>query len=313
MVAAASDTPRTVQRRSRRRLRAVARGYHPYLFIAPFFILFAIFGLFPYLYAFLLSFVRWDGIGPKVWVGLHNYATLLRDPLWWKSLYNSVWLLAVTTINLPIALVLAFMINSKFVRWRKFFRITYFMPIVAAPVAVTTVFLGLLGKRYGTLNYLLHFLHIKPIDWMGDSLWIKPSIALVVIWSWFGWNVIIYLAGLQAIPTELYEAARCDGANTVQIFRRITIPLLWPVINFTLILSIIGGLQLFDIPMILTAKSGGIGGPSNAGLTSMMYLYSSGFRYLKFGYAATISVALFIVIAFFSFAYYKTIGRDRRT
>jgi ABC-type sugar transport system permease subunit len=150
---------------------------------------------------------------------------------------------------------------------------------------------------------------------MGEALWIKPSIALVVIWSWFGWNVIIYLAGLQAIPTDLYEAARCDGASTPQIFRRITVPLLWPVINFTLILSIIGGLQLFDIPMILTSKSSGgvgAGGPENAGLTSMMYMYNSGFRYLKFGYAATISVALFVVIALFSFSYYKTIGRDRR-
>lgn len=297
--------------RNRSFLHQVRKHYHPYLFISPFFILFAVFGLFPYGYAFLLSFLRWDGIGPQEWVGLANYQTLVTDELWWKSVVNSVWLLVLTTANLPIAFGLAFLINRKTTRFRHIFRVAYFMPIVAAPVAVTTIFMGLLGDRYGTLNYALSLVHIPGVDWLGEALWIKPSIALVVIWSWFGWNVIIYLAGLQSISTELYEAAICDGANTWQMFRWVTVPLMWPIINFTLILSVIGALQLFDIPMVLTSRSGalGSGGPDNAGLTPMMYLYSSGFQYLKFGYSAAISVGLFLAIVVFSVIYYRTIGR----
>ena len=286
---------------------------YPYLFIAPFFILFAIFGLFPYLYAFLLSFMHWDGIGPQTWIGLDNYRALLTDSLWWQSLYNTFWLLVVTAVNLPLALGLAFMVNSKFVRFRHFFRSAYFMPMVAAPVAVATIFLGLFGDKYGVLNYLLAPFGVPTIDWMNDSFWVKPAIAIVVIWSLFGWNVIIYLAGLQAIPPELYEAAACDGATTRQIFFGITVPLMWPVINFTLILSIIGGLQLFDIPMILMSNGGsmGSGGPGNSGLTTMMYLYNTGFRYLDFGYSSAISIGLFIIILVFSFVYYKAISRKR--
>lgn len=311
-VARADPRPPATRTGGRRpaRLWKLRRVWYAYLFISPFFILFAIFGLYPYVDAFVLSFHEWDGIGEKSWVGLENYRDLLGDDVWWKSLYNSFWLLVVTTLNLPLAMLLAFFLNSRLVRLRAFFRVAYFMPVVASSVAVSIVFVTIFGERYGLANYLLSLLGQEGVAWLDDASWIKPAIALVVIWRWFGWNVIIYLAGLQSIPEELYEAARLDGASTWQLFRYVTIPLMKPVITFTIVLSIIGGLQLFDEPLLLAGGTGTTspGGTDRAGLTVLVYLYSSGFHYLKFGYAAALSVALFAVIAVFSFLYYRLVG-----
>ncbi|MEJ7651945.1 MAG: sugar ABC transporter permease [Chloroflexia bacterium] len=193
-------------------MQQVRRSLWPYLFIAPFFILFAIFGLFPYLYAFLLSFQEWDGISPSRWVGLENYSTLMSDAVWWKALYNSVWLLVVTSINLVIAFALAFILNSGLVRFKDIYRTAFFMPIVASSVAIALVFTTLFGLNYGLVNYAIGLVGLGPIDWLQDARWAKPAVALVVIWRYFGWNTVIYLAGLQSISTDLYEAARVDGA-----------------------------------------------------------------------------------------------------
>jgi ABC-type sugar transport system permease subunit len=292
------------------------RNIWAYVFISPFFILFAIFGLFPYIYAFYLSFVDWDGIGgpgTQKWVGLSNYSTLLQDGFWWKSLYNSIWLFVVTSLNLLIALVLSFILNSGLVRFKEVFRAAFFAPIVASSVAVAVIFTTLFGERYGTINWLLSLVGIAPIDWLTSARWIKPAIATVVIWRYFGWNTVIYLAGLQSIPTDLYEAARVDGAGWRQIFFRVTLPLLRPVITFTVILSIIGALQLFEEPLMLAGgtQTTAPGGTDRAGLTVLVYLYSQAFQFLNFGYAAAMSVALFVVIVLFSFVYYRTVGRER--
>jgi len=288
------------------------RNIWPYVFIAPFFISFAIFGLFPYLYAFYLSFTEWDGIGPREWVGLENYQLLMRDDLWWKSLYNSMWLFVVTSLNLVIALVLAFVLNSGLVRFKEAFRAAYFMPIVASSVAVAVIFQTLFGEKYGTLNWILGLVGFGPIDWLGESGWVKPSIALVVIWRYFGWNCVIYLAGLQSIPNDLYEAARVDGARWRDVFWHITMPLMRPVITFTVILSIIGALQLFEEPLMLCGgtSSSSPGCTDRAGLTVLVYLYATAFNYLEFGYAAAMSVGLFVVILIFSFVYMRFLGRN---
>jgi cellobiose transport system permease protein len=287
------------------------RHFWPYLFISPFFILFAIFGLFPYLYSFFLSFNSWDGISPMKWAGLANYHLLVNDAVWWKSLYNSIWLLIVTSVNLGIALVLAFIINSGLVKLKEVYRTAYFMPIVASSVAMAMVFTSLFGFHYGILNYLLGQVGLGPIDWLGNPSWVKPSIALMVIWRSFGWNTVIYLAGLQSIPGDLYEAARVDGARWKDIFLRITIPLLRPVITFTVILSIIGNLQLFEEPLILCGgtTTSAPGCTDQAGLTVMVNLYNTAFNYVHFGYAAAMSVALFVLIVVFSAVYYRTLGR----
>ena len=162
-------------------LHEIRRNIWPYVFISPFFLMFAVFGLFPYVYAFYLSFLDWDGISPQRFIGLGNYAELLRDDVWWKSLWNSVWLLVVTSINLVIALVLAFLLNSGLIRFKEFWRTAYFTPIVANAVAVTMVFSTLFGLRYGMLNWLLSLVGLGPIDWLGTAVWVKPAIAMVVI------------------------------------------------------------------------------------------------------------------------------------
>jgi len=280
------------------------------LFIAPFFILFAIFGLFPYLYAFLLSFQEWDGISPSRWVGLENYSTLMSDAVWWKALYNSVWLLVVTSINLVIAFALAFILNSGLVRFKDIYRTAFFMPIVASSVAIALVFTTLFGLNYGLVNYVLGLVGLGPIDWLQDARWAKPAVALVVIWRYFGWNTVIYLAGLQSISTDLYEAARVDGARWRDIFFHITLPLMRPTITFTVILSIIGALQLFEEPLMLFGGTASTspGGTDRSALTVLVYLYSTAFQYVEFGYAAAMSVALFLVIVVFSFLYYRFLG-----
>ena len=293
-------------------LHEMRRNIWPYIFISPFFISFAIFGLFPYLYAFYLSFLEWDGISPQKWVGLANYRQLIFDDIWWKSLYNSVWLLIVTSLNLVIALVLAFILISGLVRFKEVFRSAYFTPIVASSVAVAMVFSSLFGEKYGVLNYLLGRVGLGPVDWLGNAFWIKPSIALVVIWRYFGWNTVIYLAGLQSIPTDLYEAARVDGARWRDVFWHITMPLLRPVITFTVILSIIGALQLFEEPIMLTGGpyTSAPGGTDRAGLTVVVHLYNTAFSYVQFGYAAAMSVGLFVVIVVFSYIYNRYLGRN---
>ena len=298
--------------RRRGTLHEMRRNIWPYIFISPFFISFAIFGLFPYLYAFFLSFTVWDGISPREWVGLQNYRELLADDIWWKALYNSVWLLVVTSINLVIALVLAFMLNSGLVKFKEVYRTAFFTPIVASSVAIAMVFSSLFGLKYGLLNYFLGLVGIDPIDWLGSARWIKPSIAIVVIWRYFGWNTVIYLAGLQSIPTDLYEAARVDGARWRDIFLHITMPLMRPVITFTVILSIIGALQLFEEPLMLTGGpyTSSPGGTDRAGLTVVVMLYNTAFSYVQFGYAAAMSVALFVVIVIFSYIYNRFLGRN---
>lgn len=288
------------------------RSIWPYIFISPFFILFTIFGLFPYLYSFYLSFLQWDAISPARWVGLDNYAFLFQDEIFGKAMYNTIWLMVVTLINLAIALVLAFVINSGLVRFKEFWRAAFFLPIVASSVAISIIFVTLFGLNYGVLNFLLGRIGIGPIDWLQDPKWIKPAIALVVIWRYFGWNTVIYLAGLTSIPTDLYEAARVDGASWRQIFWNVTIPLLKPTITFTIILSIIGGMQLFEEPLLVAGGTASTspGGTDQAGLTAQVYVYNTAFQYVEFGYAAAQCVALFVVIVAFSFLYYRTIGRD---
>ena len=309
---ASTALPAGGTRRSRGTLQNMRRNIWPYVFISPFFILFAIFGLFPYLYAFYLSFVEWDGIGARQWVGLENYQQLMGDNIWWKSVYNSIWLFVFTNVNLVIALILAFILNSGLIRFKEFYRAAFFAPIVASSVAVAVIFSTLFGENYGTLNWLLGLVGVGPIDWLGSARWLKPAIALVVIWRYFGWNTVIYLAGLQSIPTDLYEAARVDGASWRQIFFRITLPLMRPVITFTVILSIIGALQLFEEPLMLAGGTASTspGGTDRAGLTVLVYMYSSAFQYLNFGYAAAMSVALFIIIVVFSWAYYRFLGTE---
>jgi cellobiose transport system permease protein len=294
----------------------IRRSFWPYLFISPFFILYAIFGLFPNIFALVLSFKEWDGLSEQRWVGLQNYIRLFQDAIWWKAVFNTIWLMIGSLIpQLSLAFLLAFILNSGYIRFKDAFRTAFFTPVIASSVAMAIVFGALFGTRFGILNYLLSYIGIPPIDWLGSAAWIKPAIALLVIWRWTGYNTIIYLAGLQSIPTDLYEAARVDGAKQRDIFWHITLPLMRPVITFTVILSIIGSLQLFEEPLLLTAGSAGgsstsPGGTDQAGLTTMMYIFNASFQYVKFGYGSAMSFALFVLIFGFSFFYNRFLGRN---
>ena len=294
-------------------MHEMKRNTWAYVFISPFYILYAVFGMFPLLYGLWLSLHEWDGISPMKWVGFENYTQLLTDDIWWKTIYNTIWLFFGATVpQLTLALILAYIINSAYIKGKDFFRAAYFMPIVASAVAVSIIFTSLFGERYGMLNYGLSFLGIDRIDWLGSAKWLKPSIALVTIWQWTGYSMIIFLAGLQSINPELYEAARVDGAQIRDIFRHITLPLLRPVILFQVILSIIGAMQTFDIPVMLAGgtQSSAPGGTDRAGLVSAVLVYWTAFKYTQFGYAASMAFVLFILILTFSFLFNRWQGRN---
>ena len=268
----------------------------PYLFIAPAVLLFAVFMIYPIISSLLLSFQVREG-GDFVFAGLENYGRLFQDRLFYKALLNTfIILIAQVPIMLVLALFLAVLLNSGLGRLTGVFRVAFFLPAVTSLVAASIVFLILLNQDFGLVNYLLGLVGIDPLPWLNNGFWAKVSIILITTWRWTGYNMVIYLAGLQGIPEELYEAAAVDGAGTWRKFISITIPQLRPVILFTVVLSTIGTLQLFDEPYVLTE-----GGPNNATLTIVMYLYQNGFQFFDFGYASAVAYVLVVLIAALSY------------
>ena len=249
------------------------QAFPQYAAVSPFFILFAIFGAFPVLFSIWLSFHSWDGIGQMKWVGLEQYSYLLTDPSFWKSIANTliIWVLS-TVPMLLLALVIANALHNA-TRFRSFYRIAYFVPNITSMVAMTMVFGSLFSNNFGLLNAFLQSIGLDKIEWLSQPWGIKIAIATIVAWRWTGYNAIIFLAGLQAISSDIYEAAKVDGASPRQTFWRITVPLLRPVILFTAVTSTIGGLQIFTESQVLFGSSGAIGGPGDGGLTIVSYLY----------------------------------------
>jgi ABC-type sugar transport system permease subunit len=289
--------------------REAKKHWVPYVYISPFYILFTIFGAFPILFSFYLSFQQWRGNGPMVYEGLGNYVHLIHDPLFWISLRNTVviWVAAHVPMLL-LALVLAFILNSRLVRFSQVFQTLYFTPMVTSSVAVAFVFMTMYGVRFGLINFALKSIGLPPIDWWGGTgFWIKPAIIILFIWRWTGWNMVIYLAGLQGIDPELYDAAKIDGAGLAQIFRYITLPLLKPVILFSLILSFVGGITIFDEPYLLTWMQT-LGGTNHAGLTLSLYVYNEGFARGHLGYASAIAYVVCAIILVLSIANLKLFG-----
>ncbi|PZE19250.1 carbohydrate ABC transporter permease [Paenibacillus xerothermodurans] len=278
-----------------------------YLFISPFYILFAVFGLFPIIFSFYLAFNKWDGIGKIQFTGLNQFRYMITDSEFWKAIGNTLEIWVYSTIPMLImALLIAYLLNAAFLRYRTFYRIAYFLPNVTSIVAVAIVFGTLFGNKYGLLNYVLSLMGIGTVEWLNSAFGIKIAIASMVVWRWTGYNAIIYLAGLQSIPTVLYEAARIDGASTWQIFTKITVPLVRPIILFTVITSTIGGMQIFTESQVLT---GNTGGPGGAGMTIVLYLYQLAFVKYLFGYASTVAWGLFVIIAAFSYLNYKLVDK----
>jgi len=269
-----------------------------YLYIAPFFIIFGVFGLFPIVFTAFISLHKWNILGTREFVGFKNYQLLFTDPLFWKALGNtfSIWVIS-TLPQLFLALVLAFILNSAFLKGKQFFRLAVFLPNITSVVAVAIIFGAIFGEKYGVLNYLLSFIGIDPINWKGSYFGTHVAIASMVMWRWTGYNTIIYLSALQSISKDLYEAATIDGASKMQQFFYITIPMIRPMVIFTVILSTIGGMQIFAEPQMF---AGAGGGALDQGLTMTLYLYEEAFVRNSFGYSSALAWVLFLIIVLFS-------------
>ncbi|MER5948162.1 sugar ABC transporter permease [Streptomyces sp. NPDC001904] len=278
--------PRKPGGRSKLRTRAT-----PYAFLAPVIVLFVGFKVYPVLYALYLSFTQNVG-GVITFVGGTNYRRIFGDPLFWTALRNTLEILVIQVpLMLGLAILLAVALNSKLLKWRSFFRVAYFVPIVMGLVAYGILFSALLNYQNGFINYLLTSVGLPRIPWLTDPFWAKASIIMAMTWHYTGQSAVMYLAQLQAIPGELYEAAQVDGATRRQQFWHVTIPGLRPTILLTVVLSTIGTLQLFDEPYVLTN-----GGPDNATLTVGMYLYNTAFKNFDFGYASALGYVLAIIV-----------------
>ncbi|MET4727308.1 multiple sugar transport system permease protein [Lysobacter enzymogenes] len=225
-------------------------------------------------------------------VAFDNYLNLLRNPLFWKALGNTLYFVVVgVPLSIAVSLGAALLLNSKLGVFKPFFRTAFFAPVVTTVVAVAVIWRYLLHTRYGLINWGLSALGIDPVDWLGDPHWAMPSIILFAVWKNFGYNMIIFLAGLQAIPEDLYEAARIDGASASRQFRHITLPILGPVLLMVSILTLAGYFQLFAEPYVMTQ-----GGPLQSTVSVLYLMYEEGFKWWNLGNASAVAFLLFVLM-----------------
>lgn len=280
-------------------------------FASPWLIGLGIFGIYPIAASFYYSLCRYNILKPPQFVGLENFRLLFDDRLFWKSLYNTLWL---TAIGLPLqlmaALGAAMLLNAR-VKGQSFFRTCFYLPSLVPAVATAIVWLWIFNPELGILNTALRWLGIPGPGWMTDPAWSKPALVLVGIWG-MGGTMVIFLAGLQQVPKTLYEAAVVDGANAWQQFRNVTIPVISPVIFFNLIMGIIGSFQYFTHVYVMTAGlvggARGVGGPEASTLVYPLYLYQNAFLYFRMGYASAMAWILFLIIGALVWAVFKTSG-----
>lgn len=266
-------------------------SFTPYLFIAPFFILFAAFGLYPLLYAFGLSFTDWRGVGSPSFIGIANYTFLLRDDFFWRSIGNSLYLwIVIVPLQTLFAIAVAAVLSSQRVRFRGFFRVVFLAPYLVPLVAVAQVWLVLFDQDFGAINALFGLIGLPKIGWLTTSVWAKPTLALLAFWKSSGFAILIMLAALQSIPEELYEVSAIDGAGAVAQFAHITVPLLRRAIAFYAVIATLAVIQMFAEPYILT-EGGPFNSTTTAGYALMRYI-----RNLDLGTGAANSFLLMILI-----------------
>ncbi|MCS7181710.1 MAG: sugar ABC transporter permease [Thermoanaerobaculum sp.] len=269
-----------------------------WLFIAPALLLLVVFFLLPVALGLVLAVTDFDiyALGdPSAvrFVGAENFRQMVKNPLFFRALVNTCYFVGVGgTLSILLSLLAALALASPLCRWRGFFRTVYFAPVVLTMVAVAVVFRTLYHPDFGLLNRFLKLFGVEPIFWLGDPAWAMPAIILLALWKNFGYNMVIFLAGLSTIPPTLYEAASLDGASRWQQFWHITLPGLRPTLVFVLITTLIGYFQLFAEPYVMT----GGGGPVNATLSLVLHMYKEGFRWWNMGYAAAVAVVLFALI-----------------
>jgi lactose/L-arabinose transport system permease protein len=274
-------------------------------FIALATVMIGLFYFYPMIQSLILSLKSGTGVNLK-FVGLDNYVRLIKDPVFLTTVKNTViYLIIQVPIMIILALFLSVLLNNKKLKMKGIFRTAIFLPCVTSLVAYSVIFKYLFAQE-GIINILLMKIHLisGPIQWLTDPFWAKITIIIAITWRWAGYNMIFFLSGLQNIDESIYEAARIDGASSLQQFFKITIPMMKPIILFTTITSTIGTLQLFDEVMNITK-----GGPGNATMTISQYIYNLSFKYTPdFGYAATVSYAIVILIVFFSIIQFKVAG-----
>ena len=268
-----------------------------WLFLAPALIVIGAFFLLPVLAAFALSLTDFDlyalaDSSHLRFVGLGNYWDLLRTPLFWKSLWNTTYfvLLGVPT-SIAVSLGAAMLLHARAARFRGFFRTALFAPVVTTLVAVAVIWRYLFHVKYGLVNWGLAHVGISPVDWLGDPRWAMPTIMLFAVWKNFGYNMVIFLAGLQAIPEDLYEAARIDGASRWQQFLHITLPMLGPVLMVVGVITISGYFQLFAEPYVMTR-----GDPLQSTVSVLYFMFEEGFKWWNLGRASAVAFLLFLII-----------------
>lgn len=279
-----------------------------YLFILPFLVVFLIFNIYPILRTLYLSFTKFSGYGDITFIGLDNYTRLIKDTMFWNSLLNTV---KIWGINVVLQLGLAFLLTIIFsdmkykMKGLSIFRALFYLPNLIAATSVAFLFGALLDWQFGSLNQILldSGLISTRINWLGQPGTAVLVVAVIGAWMWFGNSFLVLMAGVQGISNDYYEAATIDGAGRWTIFGKITLPLLKPILLYVAITSLIGGLQIFDIPFLITD---GIGSPSGALNTSVMYLYNTAFKYNNVGYAAAIAYGLFFIIAICSAFTFKS-------
>jgi len=274
-----------------------------YLFIAPWIIGFLCFVLFPIVFSLFLSFTEWPLIGQPTWVGLKNYSKLFSDLNFYHSLFVTLIYTLITVVpGMIVSILISVLLNQK-VRFMSFFRIIFYLPTVIPGIAVYVMFMWILNPDYGLMNYLLSLIRIQGPKWLQSSDWSLISLAIVSLWS-IGFNIVLYLAGLQGIPSTYYEAAKIDGASSIRMFFKITLPLLTPTIFFSLIIGIINSFQAFNQVLVMTG-----GGPADSTLLYGLYIFKNAFQYFKMGYASALSWTLLIILLIFTLVIFKTANK----
>lgn len=287
-----------------------------YLFVLPFVIVFLVFSVYPVFRTFYLSFTNYKGYGDATWAGLANYTRVIKDKFFWRDLWNTV---KIWGVNIILQLGIAFLLTVIFsdikykIRGLSVFRAIFYLPNLIAATSVSFLFKTLLDWKYGSFNQMLLAIGIthQQVNWLGSVSTAPWVISVIQTWMWFGNSFIVLMASVQGINKDYFEAAAIDGAGRWTVFGKITLPLIKPIMLYVFITSLIGGLQLFDLPFLMNGTAPGTAGePSGSLQTAVMYLYKFGFETHQVGYASAIAYTLFFIILIVSIIQFKTIGRE---
>ncbi|MBS4200224.1 sugar ABC transporter permease [Bacillus sp. FJAT-49732] len=274
-----------------------------YFFLTPQLIGLLVFSLIPLVFALVLSFMKWDGFGAKTFVGLGNFIGQFQNPVFWKALWNTT-LYTILTIPVGVALSLLLALALNRIKGKELYRVFFFMPVVTSSVSIGVIWMWILNGDFGILNQFLGYIGIEGPQWLTDTRLVMISIAILSIWWSVGYNMVIFLAGLQGVSNSYYEAAEIDGASKFQKFRHITLPLISPTTFFVSIMSLIGSFQVFDQAFVMTG-----GGPAKSSYTLVFHVYETGFRNFKWGESSAVAMILFVIILIFTLIQFRVSKR----